>query len=158
MKWLARILVIPVVLSLPACGLARQAEEQKRFQVAQAELPGALQECIDRHKRGEIKTFSARATCMTDTENRIARPVLKTGGDLLTLRQATRASLAEKVDRKAISEADAQLEMAKVTTEIVSEDQKRTNANRAINAQEAAVAAANSPVTCSRYGRTVTCF
>lgn len=147
-----------LILSLPACGLARQAEAQSKFDAAKAELPSALQSCIDRHKRGELKKFVDRASCMNDAENRIARPALQSGGDLLTLRQATRTSLAEKVDKKAISETDAQLEMAKLMTEIVSEDQKRNTASRAVLAQEAAVAAATAPRTCSRFGRSVTCF
>jgi hypothetical protein len=140
------------------CGLARQAELKAKHEAAVAEIKIAQQECIDLHKSGELKTFTARAKCLNDADDRIVRPLFGANGDLLNLRQATRLSLAEKVDQKRMSEAEAQLEFAKMNSEIVSEEQRRINANRSVGAQEAAAAAASSPVTCTRFGKTTTCF
>jgi hypothetical protein len=72
-------------------------------------------------------------------------------------------SLAEKVDRGQMSQADAELELAEAGAQIASEEQRRSNSARAIAAREGVADAAHAAsrpqmVSCIRGGWSTTCF
>lgn len=95
---------------------------------------------------------------MNEAEEQYFRPTIGSSGDLLTQRLALRKVLAERVDSKQMTGAEAELEFAKNGSANVAEEQRRNLANRSIAAQEQAVFNAAMPVTCTRSGAMSTCY
>lgn len=137
-----RVVFVSVSIVLGGCGIA-QREEAKR------NASDGIAACRAQTWPNAV----ARAKCINEAETPI-RGALRTGQDLFDLRQATRLVLAEKIDRKEMTEAEANLEFAKATSQLVSADNQRSLATRSVAAQERAAA----PVSCTRFGSTVTCF
>jgi len=77
------------------------------------------------------KTRVDWARCINDNENRIVQPV-NPFPDLLNLKQAYRAVLAEKVDNGKMTIDEAKLAMAQLITEITTEAERRLAARRPI--------------------------
>src|SRR5262249_53334541 len=105
------------------------------------------------------KTAVARAKCQVDAVA-ILRPTVA-HPDLLDSLMATRMSVAEQVQNGRLTIAQANEMMANKKSELVSEEQRRNLANRAVVAQESAAAAswaASGPVSCTKTGNTVNCF
>jgi hypothetical protein len=74
---------------------------------------------------------------------------------------ATRMSVAEQVQDGRLTIAQANVIIANKNTELISEEQRRNLANRAVAAQESAAAAswaAGGPVSCTKIGNTVNCY
>ena len=94
----------------------------------------------------------ANARCLQALEQRILRPVFSRP-DLLDLVGATRLSLAVRVDAGQLRAEDADLEMAKLQTQMVSELERTSLARRSVAAQEAA----SGPVICNAVGTAVVC-
>lgn len=141
------VLIVAAGLALAGCvqeGLSPEA----RANMAQARQTCSLQ-----------KTAVARARCQNAVDNEYVRPRLRTP-DLLDLYQAERLALAEKVDAGAMTLAEADLKLAEMKTEIVSEDQRRTT--NAQMAGAAMMAAMPHSTTCNSYGygygATTTCY
>lgn len=86
-------------------------------------------------------TWGGVVNCMNAVENKYNMAE----GDLAKLQQASRVAYAEKVDRGQMSAADANLELAKMSSAIQSEWQRR-------EAAAAAAAASSMPVTCNTNG------
>ena len=105
------------------------------------------------------KPAVAKANCLNAVDDEYIRPRLRTT-DLLDLYRAERVALAEKVDAGAMTPAEADLKLAQMKTEIVSEDQRRSN--NAAMAAAATMATMPSSTTCSSYGNgaglTTTCY
>jgi hypothetical protein len=103
-----------------------------------------------------FQTALARAKCFNGVVDRYVRPTVR-DQDLLTLEEAERVSLAEKVDAGKMTEAEADLQLAQARSGIFSELQRRSN-----NTDIAAAAIMPLPTTCHSYdngaGLTTNCY
>jgi hypothetical protein len=138
---------------LAGCGLARQAEIRERNEAIRAASNDAVAVCNTK----QFKLATARAQCLNDAERPLAQ-IAPDYADLFSVKLATRYALAEQIDRGQITQAQADLEMAKANANLVTSGKQRLNADRAVEAQEAAAAAASNSVTCNRWGNSVTCY
>jgi hypothetical protein len=127
-------LILAVGLALAGC-VNNQLSPEAKANMAQAREACAVE-----------KSAVAKANCLNAVDNEYIRPRLRTT-DLLDLYQAERAALAEKVDAGAMTPAEAALKLAQMKTEIISEDQRRSN-----NAAMAAAATMAGSTTCNTYG------
>jgi hypothetical protein len=72
------------------------------------------------------KPASTKANFLNAVDDEYIRPRLRTT-DLLDLYHAERVALAEKVAAGAMTPAEADLKLAQMKTEIISEDERRSN-------------------------------
>lgn len=137
------IVLAAVALAVSGCGLARQKQ-------VQADVEAAKTVC-------RSTTFPNRvenAKCINAAEQKLAAVYDKP--DLLQLRLAARLAIAEKQDRKEMSDAEGELEFAKINAQIGGQEASR-NANAEMAAAATAAAMPRS-TTCTRIGNSVTCF
>ena len=130
-------LILMLALALAGC-VNNELSAEAKANMAQARAARALE-----------KPAIADAKCLNAVDDEFLRPRLRTT-DLLDLYHAERLELAEKVDAGAKTPTEAELKLAQVKTEIVSEDQHRTNNARM--AAAAMMAATPGPTTCNTYG------
>lgn len=114
------VVVLAVTLALGGCLSAKQREATAAANQADAQCKAQI-----------FKSAVALAQCRNDAM-RLAMPATTAANrDLLELALAQRMVLAEKVDRHEITQAEADLEMAKMKTSIVSAEQNRFAAAKA---------------------------
>ena len=151
---LAAALAVPIALG--GCGVVQQVA----FARAKARLAVEQADC-----RALSESYAQKADCLTAAEDETIRPFVN-DGDVLTLGQARRKLVAVKLDRGEITEDEARLEMAQIMSAATNEDIQRSNAARAVSAQEmlgrAAMMRATQPppmvnTTCSAMGNSVNC-
>ena len=130
-----RKLVAAVLASVPLVGCAglQQALFKSKFDAASAQLQAEGQACAAKRASGAIKTNADQARCLNEAEDRTIRPLLH--GDLISLRQAYRVSLATKVDRKLLSMAEAERQFVRATSKIVAKAQARNSTSQLVAAQ-----------------------
>ncbi|MGX7706309.1 hypothetical protein [Methylobacterium sp. Gmos1] len=85
-------------------------------------------------KARTFRTAVERARCLNAAAE-AAAPAAGSSGDLFRVAQNTRLVLAEQVDRKEITQAEADLKMSQTMAGLVSEDERRANARRALRIQ-----------------------
>jgi len=139
-----------------SCGLARQREMQERIAALNAQSQAASEACDNSFPAGNPKTAVARAKCQVDALA-IRRPIV-TYPDLMDSFIATRMSVAEQIQNDHLTIAQGNEIIANKRSELVSEEQRRNLAQRAVAAQESAAAAswaASGPVSCTKIGNTV---
>ncbi|WP_404286458.1 hypothetical protein ACD578_15885 [Microvirga sp. RSM25] len=129
----------------------------------QAEIDASIQQgrdaCVGAYRSKQIKTYAGYMQCLNTAEAPLAARASGSGlGDLWNVKMAGRVAIAERVDKGQISPAQADLEMAQLNSNLMSTGQSRVNAAAAVSAQQQAAAAAYKPVTCNRFGYSVTCF
>jgi hypothetical protein len=152
-------LVALIGLTVAGCGLVRQRELEERIAALIAQSTAAAQACDVTVPPGNPKTAVARARCQCDALE-IRRPIVPYP-DLMDTFIAARMSVAEQVQSGQITIARANEIVTNKRSEIVSEEQRRNLANRAVAAQESAADAAwaaRNPVSCTKIGNTVNCF
>jgi hypothetical protein len=152
-------LLLLLALSLGGCGLARRAELEKQMVALKEQSQAATEAC----RAKPLTSYVERAKCLNDAAQ-IARPTAPYP-DLLDVLLAQRVEIASRVDKKMITPEEGQLEYAKVVSQATTESQQRSLAGRSVAAQEQSAAAASQaawaasmPVSCSKFGNTVTCF
>lgn len=138
-------MLLAIAATLGGCAQQRMAEASEQMEKEKAEC-----------RAPPRTTNMALARCINSAEERGFRASGVSGGDLLSVRLASRLAIAEKQDKGQITAAEAELEFAKVTSSLVSTDQQRRNSEVTANA----VSAMSAPrsTTCTRYGNSVTCF
>jgi len=153
---------IVFALMLAGCGLSRQQEQQAARAAALEQLKAANATCQAAYSE-EAKDAIARAKCFNAADQ--AYMPFSDAPDLLSLRIAKRSELAERMAAGKITRAQAVLELSQLNANLVSEDQRRRNANQSVAAQQQAAAAATigainagAPRTCTRFGNTVNCY
>ena len=116
---------------------ARQAQQQQTVQ-RDAEVKAAVEECRAARLNGTLKTYLASAQCsnprIRDAYERSGYPFM----DLIDLQNAVRAVDAEKIDKGQMTEAEAMLHFAQVTSQINDEAQRRSLASQTAQAQTSA--------------------
>lgn len=155
-----------IALALGLSGCVGAPRGPSAFEVARQKLIAEKRACAERFETKLV----LRARCLTEAEDRTITahvPYL----DLFRLHQATRLALAEKQEKKQITEAEARLQLARMDAQIVSEAHRRESGERIARAQEFAASAAlesndvrpyevntpRPPVTCTTYGAMTTC-
>lgn len=163
------LLIIGVAVALGGCAAAKQ-------QAAVAKISTARAECTSKHQGRYVET----AICMTNAENAIVRPVYPYA-DLLNATQAHRLMIAEKTDKRELTEAEANFQLTQFTAQMGSEASRRQQGQQAVAAAQSqawsnlAIAGAAMarpvptptyvvqapaiprPVTCRSFGNTTTC-
>jgi hypothetical protein len=119
---------------LSGCQVAQQAQREKLEAEVKAKIAQAVLAC---HSQ-PFRTSVARAQCRNDAEAQ-ARPFFPYP-DLLDERLAARLALADKVDRKQLSESEAQRAFGRMMERILSEDQRRTASDFSSSVQDGGVA------------------
>ncbi|WP_175361106.1 hypothetical protein [Bradyrhizobium sp. STM 3843] len=164
--------VVLLGLLLCSCGLVVQQQHREQMAAATAAKDQATATCRAQFP-DENKDFVARNKCLYEAA-KIMRPYVPYP-DLFDKSWATVAVIAEELDAKKITRAQADLQIAQTNSEIMSEAQRRELGNRSVVAQESAAAAQESAaaaaqsqataawmaprsVTCNRMGNTTTCF
>jgi hypothetical protein len=128
-------LILAVGLALAGCVHNNELSPEAKANMAQAREACTLE-----------KPAVAKANCLNAVDNEYLLPHLRTT-DLLDLYHAERVALAEKADAGAMTPAEAELKLAQMKTEIISEAQRRSN-----NATMAAAASMAGSTTCNTYG------
>jgi hypothetical protein len=125
-----------------ACALALlsgcQVAQQARRETLEAEVKTRIAQAVQACHSQRFPTSVARAQCRNDAEAQ-ARPFFPYP-DLLDERLTARLALAEKVDRKQLSESEAQRAFARMMVRILSEDQRRTASDLSGSVQDGEVA------------------
>lgn len=143
--------VVAAGLSLGGC--VTNAVQRQR----EADVTAAVQKAATACDARTYPTARARATCLNEVEERIVGPAFPYA-DLFKTKLLTRTVLAEKVDARQMTQAEADLHLAQATTRLTSEAELRSNSRRSVVAQEAVAAAASDPVMCIRSGRVTNCY
>src|SRR5215210_2536068 len=134
MKLVTAAVCACTLVLLSGCGVAQQAQREKLEAEVKAKIAQAVLTC---HSQ-PFRTSVARAQCRNDAEAQ-ARPFFPYP-DLLDERLAARLALAEKVDRKQLSESEAQLAFAQTMARVLSEDVRRTASGLSGGVQDLGVA------------------
>lgn len=138
----AAVLVLTLSMIVAGCAAVRSSNLEAATEAAQREVakcPSA--------PRAEF------ARCANEITNRTIKP-LHPYPDLVDVVSTARLSLAVKVDRGEMSKEDADMQFAKLQSDVVGEVERRRLARRSVRAQESA----GGPVSCTTIGNTVTCF
>jgi hypothetical protein len=145
-----RILILACAFSLASCVSTGPSREQ--VSAAYAANNEANQQC-----RAQFKLRVPLTSCMNEAANRLVRPYYPFP-DLFDVLLATRMSLAEKQDAGQITEADAQLEFAKVNSQLLSEGNRRIDQQRMNQLQSEALVRSSIPITCTTFGNMTNCY
>ena len=121
-----RHLAIATLVALGTAGCLGDGREAK-INAAVAEVKVAEADCRERHKARQIKTNVGLAQCINEAENRIAGYMMEGRRDLFAVVQAARVALAEKVDHKKLTQAEADFEFAKIKSGAASDNNQRAN-------------------------------
>jgi len=119
---------------LSGCQIAQQAQRETLEAEVKTRIVQAVQAC---HSQ-PFRTSVARAQCRNNAEAQ-ARPFFPYP-DLLDQRLTARLALAEKVDRKQLSESEAQRAFGRTMAHLLSEDQRRTASGLSASVQDEGIA------------------
>jgi hypothetical protein len=148
------LVVLSLCLMLGGCGLMARKERQEQMAAAVSAKDQGIAACKAQYP-DENKDFVARNKCGFEAA-KVVRP-FATYPDLFDESWATSAVLAEQLEAKKITRAQADLQMAQTRSQITAEEQRRNLANRSVAAQETAATAALGPTICNRVGTTTIC-
>ncbi len=154
----AFVLTVSISMLLAGCGLAARREQAAQVAAIRESVKTATESCQQQYSELP-KDAIARANCFNDADRTLKQVVRYP--DLIELRIAKRSEVAERIASGKITRAQGVLELSQLQTSLVDQEQKRMLANRSVQAQETAAAAAvaaSSPTTCTQYGNSVTCF
>jgi hypothetical protein len=144
-----------IASTVAGCGLAQQRQLQERQLAVQQNAKEIVEGCRARFSES-AKDAIERAKCFNQADELLASVV--PFPDLIHLRIAKRSELAEKQAAGKVSRSQAVLELAELQTNLVTEEQRRSNAARSVRAQEVSAIAASMPTTCTRIRNSMTCF
>jgi hypothetical protein len=124
-------LLVMIAFSSAACGLVARQEHQARVKATIEEAKSDTAFCKI-HFTEDNRDAIARAKCFNDADAKFATVV--SFPDLINLRIAKRAELAEQQSAGKMTRAQAMLEFAQTNTQIETEFQRRSNADRSVRA------------------------
>lgn len=113
----------PAAVAPPQATIPQQPQEP--MIVAQNEMVAAINECRNKRIDGTLKTYVASAQC---SNPRIIQAFSKANYrymDLVAALAAKRVELSERIDRKQVSEADAQVENQKLFAAVIEAEKQR---------------------------------
>jgi hypothetical protein len=151
-----RMLAVALLCILVAgCGLARMQERKEQMAAATMAKDQGTAACKAQYPN-KSKDLVAANRCYYEAA-RIMLPFI-TYPDLFEQQWAASSALAQQVDARKVTLADAELQLAERHSQIVAEEQRRSLANRSVSAQEIAAQNVGGPNTCTRIGNTVNCY
>jgi hypothetical protein len=118
-----------------------RVELEFRCAAPTATADAAIHECDEQRKRGELKTFKAAVECSNPKIYSAWKDAGDPNIDLLNVWLAARLVGAEKVDKKQVTEAEYQLELAELDSRLTNEKRRRNLANAEMQLRTAAVTA-----------------
>jgi hypothetical protein len=142
---------------LGGCGLARMQERQEQMKAALAASKSGMDACRAQYS-DENKDFVVRQKCLYQAAQ-VVRPFM-TYPDLFDEGWAKSGLLAEQLQARKLTLAEAKLQLAETQTQIAAEEQRRNLANRSVAAQETVATAAmlsTGPTVCNHIDRTTVC-
>jgi hypothetical protein len=113
----------PAPVAPPQASLSQPPQDP--MVVAQNEMVAAITECRNKRIAGTLKTFAASAQCANP---RILQAFTRANYrymDLIEAFNAKRLEISERIDRKQLAEADAQVEAQKLFASIVEAEKQR---------------------------------
>ena len=126
-----------VTAAVCACALALlsgcQAAQQAQREALEAEVKARITQTVQACHAQRFPTSVARAQCRNDAEAQ-ARPFFPYP-DLLDQRLAARLALAHEVDRKQLSEREAQRAFGRTMEHLLTEDARRAAYRRQAKTQ-----------------------
>lgn len=140
---------ILVCMAVAGCGIARQKEEKAAW--AQAKAEG--DKCAATYRKFTMNW----AACTNEVQERLVSRV-GAPSDYSRFLMASRVALSEKVSTGKMTYAEADLAFAQMNMNALSTVSARESAAETASAARQAARAASRPVTCNRFGTTVTCF
>jgi F0F1-type ATP synthase membrane subunit c/vacuolar-type H+-ATPase subunit K len=138
------LIFVGIAVGLAGCASGSstaQAERQAMLAAALQQQKDEQQACTTAFSESDRDAI-ARAKCINAADEKF-RPTT-TYPDLVSLRMAKRAELAERQAAGKITRAQFVLEYSQLNSQIESEWQSRTNSDRSANAQETSAVAARS--------------
>jgi hypothetical protein len=161
--------VVLISLMVAGCALARQQQEAQELKARRealnaredlnARVQAASERCEFAYPDINAKTVVPRATCKAEALA-ILRPMMPYP-DLLDSFNASRMAIAERVQKRQLTVAQADELIVTRRSELAAEEQRRMLANKAAIAQDNLAAASFSaagPHTCTQTGNTVNCL
>jgi len=121
---------LPAPNALPLPQASASQPSQDPMVIAQNEMVAAITECRNKRIDGTLKTFVASAQC---SNPRIVQAFSKANYrymDLIAAFNAKRLQISERVDRKQLTEADAQVETQKLFASIVEAEKQRDSVRK----------------------------
>jgi len=112
----------------PQASISQPAQDP--MAIAQTEMIAAITECRNKRIDSKLKTFVASAQC---SNPRIVQAFSNANYrymDLIAAFNAQRLQISERVDRKQITEADAQVETQQLFANIVEAEKQRDSARK----------------------------
>jgi|SRR5579863_9401442 len=106
---------------------ASVSQPQDPMVTAQNEMVAAITECRNKRIDGSLKTFAASAQCANPRIVQAYRKANYRYMDLIEAFTTKRVQISERVDRKQITETDAQVETQKLFASIVEAEKQRDN-------------------------------
>lgn len=177
-----RILIWALCLSLAGCGMAQQARVQQESSAATSIRDQQSAACESQFPDRRSKPATPRISCLNQAEltyhQAMARSVGNPYLDLIHLSHAQRLQVAQRYDKGEIDPAQYEVELAQIAADANNQISARmNNATIAASAQQQAAAASQQaaiarqqaitsaiqsaapprPVSCTRFGNTVTC-
>ena len=155
----AGVPLLAAALWLAACAQDRQQEHVAELR---RQVEAEKQDCDNLYPRDVAgpQHYSQRARCLNEVEARLVRP-LDPFPDLTDRRLAARKTLAAEIDAGRLTEADANARLAAKTSEIATEERRRTETTGSISAEATATLARQRlalGTTCEQIGTTINCF
>ena len=138
--------IVVLCVTVAGCGLARMQERQEQMQAAVAAKDSGIAACKEQYP-DQNKDFVLRNKCAFAAAQ-VIRPFV-TYPDLFDQSWARAALLAEQLQARKLTRAEADAQMTESQSQIVAEEQRRNLANRSVNAQESMAAAswaASTPI------------
>jgi adenine-specific DNA methylase len=132
------ITIAIIAATLTGCGTPYRAQLQQAIQEGNV----AIWDCENKRKSGELKTYEESVQCSNpryiNAYQKVGFPYM----DLINLMASKALEVAEREDKKEITEAQAQLELAQFNTQINSEENRRDAGQQQLASQRATAAAA----------------
>jgi hypothetical protein len=99
----------------------------QQFANANAEAGAAISQCRSKRLRGELRSYLGSAQCSNPRIIQAFRAANYRYPDLIDLFVKERAEIAEELDAKRMTEAQAQVENARMFSELVETERRRDN-------------------------------
>lgn len=151
------------VVALGGCGLAKQAQIREEVAAAAKLRDEQRDECRRQFPDRLKKPVMPRIKCVSAALIAYHEAKKRSGGgsphfDLVRLMTAKMAMAGERFDSGIISETQFEVESAAVESDYLSAVRARINSTSIARSAEIQAEAASAPVTCNRFGNSVTCF
>ena len=167
---------IVAVLFVTGCGPSRQQVDDARFDAAIEKITAVRGECLQKWKRGILKTRTELHLCSRDQTLAALETFNNPDLDLHRLRIAYEGAVAKRVDAGELTPEDETLLNAEIEVRVSSEIKRRQYSERLLHQQQAATNAAillglgawqasrptytpapSALITCYNFGRIIQC-